>query len=63
MVEQLSTMKDTPRACMKGFRLSTASITDSLQISEYEWPFFASTSIWRERQRAGLSFAHDGTLR
>jgi hypothetical protein len=34
LVEQLSTMKATPRACMNGFSESTDSITLSLMISE-----------------------------
>jgi hypothetical protein len=38
-------MNDTPWAFMKGFRESTASITLSLTISEYECPFLLNTSI------------------
>jgi hypothetical protein len=39
---QLSTMNATPRACMYGFKLSTASMMDSLQISLKGWPFSSS---------------------
>jgi hypothetical protein len=48
VVEQLSTIKETPRACINGFKESTDSIRLSLMISEYEWPFFLNISIWKE---------------